>query len=115
MWVCIEIELTDTEMWSQVDKILCDNLGLTHVIWGVEREKNNIPVAVRLPANLFYGVVASTITERDLRLLIVGLLAPLQIGYNLMVIGAGLWSGDRIKAPEKYGATVDNSYTCRES
>lgn len=43
MWVCIEIDLDNVEVWSQVDKILCEELGLTHVIWGINSKKEDYP------------------------------------------------------------------------
>lgn len=96
MWVCIEIQTEDLEIWHDVDRVLANELGLTHIIWGVKKEENSKPACCKLPSNLFY--IETTEKECGLKSRIVALLKPLKLSYNLMVMGDS-WSHSDEKAP----------------
>lgn len=105
MWVCIEIDLDNVKVWSQVDKILCEEFGLIHVVWGVDNQGKNLPC--KLPSNLFFGTIG--MREKELSVRIQNLLSPFRIGYNLMVM-ENSWSHERVFAPKEGCSLVpDNS------
>lgn len=112
MWVCIEIQTDDLEIWSTVDRLLASELGCTHIIWGVKKEENNKPVACKLPSNLFHA--EPTEKESEFRTRIVELLKSLQLNYNIMVMGSG-WSHSDEEAPVKSKYIEDKEIITREA
>ena len=53
MFVCLELDTEDLEIWSQLESSLTKKLGATQVIWGSEGNDEKL-VACRLPGNLFH-------------------------------------------------------------
>lgn len=103
MWVCLEVETEDLEIWQNIDKLLASEFGLTHVVWGVNRANENTPVACKLPSNLFY--TETTDSERGLKDRIEPLLKNLRVGYKIMVMDKS-WSHQSEDSPKKITPSI---------
>lgn len=98
MFVCIEAETTELEVWNKIDSTLANEFGLTHILWGVDTQKDNNPVACKLPSNLFCGEVSNdlknmcnNIRER---------LKYLDIDFTIITMPSKGWSYREYYAPK---------------
>lgn len=107
MFVCLEIDTEDIEIWAKIDMILANELGLTHVVWGTDKEKNNNTCI--LPSNLFY--VHTSMPEVILRDKIMAVLNNnWNDGFKLMIMGSS-WayqSGDSQPKPSVPSGDIED-------
>lgn len=102
MFACLEIDTEDIIVWAEIDKILAESLGLTHILWGVD-VKSKKPMYFKLPGNLFY-VKSSLDRPLDFRELIETTVKNIWTGgYNIIIIKGEQWShNDRVLSKTIY-------------
>lgn len=88
MFVYLEIDTEDVDIWDQIDTALAQKFGCVHILWGSGEDKTVVPC--HLPGNLFY--VNTTEKERTLSNTILPVIQHIWSGgYRLICIGAS-WS-----------------------
>lgn len=102
MFVCLEIDTEDITIWTEIDKVLAEKLGLVHILWGVDR-KSKKPTCFKMPGNLFY-VKSGFNSPVDFRELVETIIKYMWTGgYNLIIIKDEHWShNDRVLAKTIY-------------
>lgn len=96
MWLCLEVDTEEIEIWTEIDKLLSNNLGLTHIIWGVDDKEKSLPC--KLPGNLFHGKTSSC-SEKQLVKSVMEVLKPMGLSYRIIAM-KNSWSHEEIKAPK---------------
>lgn len=86
MFVCLEVDTEDVDIWDQIDTALAQKFGCVHILWGAGEDPDKTVTPCHLPGNLFY--VATTEKEATLSKRILPAVQHIWSGgYRLICIG----------------------------
>lgn len=98
MFICIEIDSEDITIWEQIDKAILQELGFTHVLWGINGDAAEKPACFPIPSNLFHA--CATDTAKNISNTVHTLIRKIcSVAFNLVVIDDTSWSRQHQDVP----------------
>lgn len=107
-YVCIEVDTENISLWKIIDEKLYSELGLSHVVWGVNRKKNNESVACKLPSNLYVAEVSCS--AADLCTKVYNILEQYRTTFVAVAMAAPTWSHQ----DKRFERTISNTWDTEE-
>lgn len=114
MFVCVELETEDIQVWVEFDSTIAKEFGMASSIWGIDKDKKQI--VSPLP-NTLYRIQTNceAVFVRDL---LVERMKNLGIGFSVMVIDDSTWASDDWNGPtdlpKSKGITVTDEIESRD-
>lgn len=91
MFVCLEVETEDAGVWAQIDKILCEKLGMSHILWGVNDTDKEVHPC-KMPSNI-YTTLEITTSCSNIRTRVQKAIEEVWSGeYDFIVLDVKTWA-----------------------